>query len=135
MNKEIDELQIKIGINLDIMIPTDYKVAWVFYELGHKIASSFWFCYIDASTGKIILADCIDERKDIIINDLASFKNTMSQIIFDIQKLQKEYVESFGKLWYGITYQLAADGTFNISFSYDEPTGSLQERRPAMKSQ
>lgn len=129
MNEKIDELQIKIGINLDIMIPTDYKVAWIFYELGPKIASSFWFCYIDASTGKIIPADGIDKRKDIIINDLATYNNAMDQIMFDIRKLQKEYVENFGKQWYGITYQLNADGTFDISFSYDKPTGSLQERR------
>lgn len=129
MKKEIDELQAKIGINLDIMIPTDYKVAWVFYELGPKVAPSFWFCYIEASTGKIIPADCIDRRKDIVIKDFEIFKNARSQIIFDVQKLQKEYAENFGKQWYGITYQLNADGAFDITFSYEKPTGSLQERR------
>lgn len=129
MFSNIDELQEKIGIELDKMIPTAYKTAWVFYELGKGVAPSFWFCYIDAATDKIIPADCIARRKDVIINDITLFKNARSQIIFDVQNLQKEYISKLGKEWYSITYRLDEDGNFDISFSYDKPKGSLQERR------
>ena len=101
----------------------------MFYELGKGVAPSFWFCYIDAATDKVIPADCIARRKDITINDIVLFKNARSQIIFDVQNLQKEYISKFGKEWYSITYRLNEDGNFDISFSYDKPEGSLQERR------
>ena len=129
MTKEIDELQTDIGINLDKMIPTAYKTAWFFYERGKDICTTYWYCYIDAATGKTIPADGIDKRKDIIIQNIDLFKKCENQIIFDMEKIQDMYVSEFGKQWYGITYQLNADGTFNVSFSYEKPTGSLQNRR------
>lgn len=129
MINKIEELQVDIGINLDAMIPTEYEKAWVYYELGPGVAPSFWFCYIDTATGSIIPADGIEERKDIIIKDMSLYENSMDNIIIDIMQLQKEYVSDFDKCWYAITYQLNGDGTFNISFSYEKPTGSLQERR------
>ncbi|MBQ8567708.1 MAG: DUF600 family protein [Oscillospiraceae bacterium] len=129
MTNKINELQEDIGINLDAMIPTEYEKAWVIYELGPGVAPSFWFCYIDASTGNVIPADGLEERKDIIINDMLLYENSMNNIIHDVQKLQKEYISAFDKCWYAITYQLNSNGTFNISFSYEKPIGSLQERR------
>lgn len=125
----IDELQTKIGEEFDEMIPTEYKTAWIFYELGPQVAPSFWFCYIDAATGKVIPADCICKRKDIIVRDTVMFKKNRDQIISNVRDLQKEYVSKLGQQWYSITYQLNSDGTFDISFSYEKPTGSLQERR------
>lgn len=129
MTNKIEELQVDIGVNLDAMIPTEYDTAWVFYELGPGVCPSFWFCYVDALTQKLIPADCIESRKDIVIQDMNLFENSMDQIIHDIKVLHKEYMNSFDKLWYVITYRLNKDGTFNISFSYDKPIGSLDERR------
>ncbi len=129
MSNKIEELQADIGVNFDSMIPTEYEKAWIIYELGPGVAPSFWFCYIDASTGNIIPADCIEDRKDITIKNMLEFEESMDNIIFDIQKLQKEYMANYDKCWYGITYQLNGNGTFDISFSYEKPTGSLQERR------
>ena len=73
--------------------------------------------------------DGLEERKDIIVNDITEYKNHRSTTIIDIQQLQKEYVSTFDKCWFGITYQLNGDGTFDISFSYEKPAGSLKERR------
>ncbi len=129
MNTRIEELQVDIGINLNAMIPTEYEKAWVFYELGPGVCPSFWFCYVDSSTKQLIPADCIERRKDIVIQDMKLFEKLMDLIRYAIKDLQKEYVNSFGKLWYVITYQLNKDGTFNVVFSYDKPTGSLGERR------
>lgn len=129
MNNRIEELQTDIGINFDAMIPTEYDKAWFFYELGPGICPSVWFCYVDSSTKQLIPADCIERRKDIVIPDIVLFEKLMDQIRYAIKDLQNEYVSDLGKLWYSITYQLNGDGTFNISFSYDKPTGSLEERR------
>ena len=129
MTGKIEELQIDIGVMLDRMIPAEYKTAYVFYELGTGVAPSFWFCYIDAESGKIIPADGIEERKDIVINNLSEFKNSRSKLIYDVQQLQKTYIAEYGREWFGITYKLNDDGRFDIEFDYDKPTGSLQERR------
>lgn len=129
MTNKIEELQVDIGINLDAMIPTEYDKAWIFYELGPGVAPSYWFCYIDSATKRVIPMDGLEERKDIIVNDVTEYKNHRSTTIIDIQQLQKEYVSTFDKCWFGITYQLNGDGTFDISFSYEKPTGSLQKRR------
>ena len=95
MINKIEELQVDIGINLDAMIPTEYEKAWVYYELGPGVAPSFWFCYIDTATGSIIPADGIEERKDIIINDMSLYENSMDNIIIDIKCKWFAFISNF----------------------------------------
>lgn len=131
MTKEIDELQAEIGGNFDEMIPTDYEWGYIFVEAGHDMPPTFWYCYKDKKSGKIIPMDSLAERKDIVVED-ADALDEMEWYIFRLcTDLHEMYFKEFGKEWHTLTYKLNGNGTFNISFEYEKPQGSWDAGRNA----
>lgn len=129
MNSRIEELQVEIATEFDDLIPIDYKEAWLFFQGGTGVMPTMWFCFSDIATGNIFPSDRLSERKDIIINDIKRYEQLENKLIWDLIALQEEYTSSYANEWYTLTCKLTQSESFDISFSYEKPTGSLQERR------
>lgn len=129
MCEKIDTLQLEIVSEFDVLIPIEYKEAWLLFQGGTGVMPTFWFCFSDIATGNMFPSDCLSKRKDIIINDIEEYERIERKLMWDIMNLQKEYKSLYDKEWYSMTCKLDQDGNFDISFSYEKPTGSWQKRR------
>ena len=129
MINKIEELQVEIATEFNDLIPIEYKEAWLFFQGGTGVMPTMWFCFSDIATGNIFPSDRLSKRKDIIINDIKRYEQLENKLIWDLIALQEEYNSSYANEWYTMTCKLTQSESFNISFSYEKPTGSLQERR------
>ena len=129
MCEKIDNMQSEIVSEFDALIPIEYKEAWLFFQGGTGVMSTMWFCFSDIATGNVFPSDCLSRRKDIIVNDFDAYEQLERKLLGDIIDLQKEYKSLYENEWHTMTCRLDQSGKFDISFSYEKPTGSWQERR------
>ena len=129
MTNEINELNIQIGNSFVDVIPADFTDAWLYYSGGYGVTTTLWYCYKDKKLDKIIPADSIWDRKDVFIYDKDAYRLKTVKLMRTIVKTQKQYLKNLNQKWYEMTFELDGSGKFNISFVYERPEGSLQERR------
>lgn len=117
MFEQLEKLQLDAAVNFDKLIPTTYNEAWFFYERNGSV-TDYWYCYIDKKTSKVIPADGLKYRKDVVITDRDKFtkqQDKIPQILFDLKKM---YYECTGKSWNGCILQLNSDKTYQLFFDY-----------------
>lgn len=132
MNEKIDKLQLEIATKFDELIPVEYKEAHLLFVGGAKVPSTMDFCFIDAATGKVFPCNGLPRRKELNIDvDVDEYEHEFDKRFFrlmrDIMNLQGEYAAAYDKEWYIMTCKLDQDGKFDISFSYEKPTGSFKK--------
>ncbi len=130
MTEKIDNLQLKIAIEFDELIPVEYKEAHLLFVGGAKVTSTMYFCFIDAATGKVFPGDLLPRRKELNVDiDEYEYRKRFFRLMGDIADLQGEYAATYDKEWYIMTCKLDQNGNFDISFSYEQPTGSFKKMK------
>ncbi|MDE6593440.1 MAG: antitoxin YezG family protein [Oscillospiraceae bacterium] len=128
MNEKIDNLQLEIATKFDELIPVEYKEAHLLFVGGLNVASTMYFCFIDAATGKVFPSDLLPRRKELDIDiDENEYRRRFMRLTRDIMNLQGEYAAAYDKEWYVMTCKLDQDGKFDISFTYEKPTGTFKK--------